>query len=56
MGLVQHINQAQRCACVFEFSLAPGLDWVRPEEKGGGGRGAEQDCAHPQLMIGPTVL
>lgn len=53
MGLVQHINQAQRCACVFVFSLAPGLDWVRPEEKGGV---AEQDCAHPQLMIGPTVL
>ena len=49
-GLVQHINQAWRCVCVPALSLALGLGVAWGE------RGSEQDCTHPQLMIGPTVL
>lgn len=41
------------CFCV-QPSPRAGLGEARRER--GGGRGAEQDCAHPQLMIGPTVL
>lgn len=49
-GLVQHINQSQRCVCVPALSLALGLGWAWP------GEGGALSRIHPQLMIGPTVL
>lgn len=54
MELVQHINQTQLCACVFVLSLAPGLDRLRPIEKGR--TLISKTAAHLGLMIGPTVL